>query len=151
MSLERLCRRLNGGRLTSCKSGKDRTSMSVTLEECSLLKQNHNLDDTAFSRTLATLRRQEGLVARCLLVVCAQWSVCGPIYTYSTLSLLIDAPTPVISLSSLSLSFLSFLLFSVSPALFFLSCSLSPFCLSLLSHSFFSPLPSSFQQPWNQA
>ena len=57
MSLERLCRRLNGGRLTSCKSGKDRTSMSVTLEECSLLKQNHNLDDTAFSRTLTTLRR----------------------------------------------------------------------------------------------
>jgi len=57
MTLEQLCRRLNGGRLTSCKSGKDRTSMSVTLEECSLLRTNHHLVSEAFSKTLDTLRR----------------------------------------------------------------------------------------------
>ncbi len=57
LTVEQLCRRMRGGRLTSCKSGKDRTSMSVTLEECGLLRANHHLHRDTFMRTLSTLRR----------------------------------------------------------------------------------------------
>ena len=57
ITVEQLVHWLKGGRLTSCKSGKDRTSMSVTLEECSLLRTMHHLDNSAFNKTLSTLRR----------------------------------------------------------------------------------------------
>ena len=57
ITVEQLVHWLRGGRLTSCKSGKDRTSMSVTLEECSLLRTMHHLDNKAFNTTLSTLRR----------------------------------------------------------------------------------------------
>ena len=56
LCLEQLCRRLRGSRLTCCKSGKDRTGMSVTLEECSILRTNHHLSSSAYQTTLATLR-----------------------------------------------------------------------------------------------
>ena len=54
--LDQLCRRLKGGRLTCCKSGKDRTSMAVTLEECTYLRCKHHLTNSAFNTTLSTLR-----------------------------------------------------------------------------------------------
>lgn len=52
-----LCRELRAGRLTSCKSAKDRTGMAVTLEEASILSQHHRLDPDSLIAVLNALRR----------------------------------------------------------------------------------------------
>ncbi|GMF09390.1 unnamed protein product [Phytophthora lilii] len=51
-----LCRLLGAGRVTSCKSAKDRTSMSVTLEQVRLLSENHGLPEEFAVRTVSTMR-----------------------------------------------------------------------------------------------
>lgn len=51
-----LCRKMNASRITSCKSGKDRTSMSCTLEQCRILSLNHNLREDTFYPTLDAMR-----------------------------------------------------------------------------------------------
>ena len=47
----------NGLRLTSCKSAKDRSSMSVTLEEVRTLEREHCMKEEVFSRVLNSVRR----------------------------------------------------------------------------------------------
>ncbi|CAI5722589.1 hypothetical protein KXD40_004431 [Peronospora effusa] len=51
-----LCRLLGAGRVTSCKSAKDRTGMSVTLEQVQLLSENHGLPEEFAVRTVSTMR-----------------------------------------------------------------------------------------------
>eukprot|EP00644_Phytophthora_capsici_P012190 jgi/Phyca11/119485/e_gw1.38.47.1 len=52
-----IARSVGGGRVTMCKSAKDRTSMSITLEEANLLVRSHGLladDMEAFTNLLRT-------------------------------------------------------------------------------------------------
>ncbi|XP_065904902.1 type II inositol 3,4-bisphosphate 4-phosphatase-like [Dysidea avara] len=64
-SVEALCRVLNAGRLTSCKSAKDRSSMAVTLEETLHLVNNHGVLQSHFDNILMTLRSKGTRLYNC--------------------------------------------------------------------------------------
>lgn len=54
---EDICRGLHGLRLTSCKSAKDRTAMSVTYEQCRVLQKEFHLPTNNVQAVLDTMRR----------------------------------------------------------------------------------------------
>eukprot|EP00795_Rhopilema_esculentum_P000013 gene13-9610_t len=54
----KICQRMNGIRLTTCKSAKDRTAMAVTLEAARILQREHRLPQDLFLKTLNTMRCQ---------------------------------------------------------------------------------------------
>ncbi|CEG44396.1 Inositol-polyphosphate 4-phosphatase [Plasmopara halstedii] len=51
-----LCRELGGGRVTVCKSAKDRTAMSVTLEQVRILQRHHDLPAHRVPATVSVMR-----------------------------------------------------------------------------------------------
>ena len=55
---QQVSRTMNGGRMTCCKSGKDRTSMSVTLECATLLSKEAEIAGINPIHLLSVLRRR---------------------------------------------------------------------------------------------
>jgi len=55
---ENITRRINGIRFTCCKSGKDRTGMSCTLEQVQILSREYDLAEHEYQRALDTMRSE---------------------------------------------------------------------------------------------
>lgn len=52
-----ICRKMRGLRFTSCKSAKDRTGMSITLEQVNILAAEYHLAEDEIGKALDCMRR----------------------------------------------------------------------------------------------
>lgn len=52
------CRKLHGGRCTSCKSAKDRTAMSVTWEQARILKEYYGVSEEKLPDIIKSMRAE---------------------------------------------------------------------------------------------
>ncbi|XP_068243281.1 inositol polyphosphate-4-phosphatase type I A isoform X3 [Palaemon carinicauda] len=59
------CRAMAGLRFISCKSGKDRTGMSATLEQARILAAEYDLSETEFQRALNCMRSEGTRLENC--------------------------------------------------------------------------------------
>ncbi len=58
---ESCVRALGGVRVTFCKSGKDRTAMSVTLEEAFLIQDTNERNELVATKTMINILRSKGI------------------------------------------------------------------------------------------
>ncbi|XP_065177495.1 inositol polyphosphate-4-phosphatase type I A-like [Sycon ciliatum] len=63
---EEISHRIFAGRLTSCKSAKDRTAMAVTLEQCHILLRDHGLLHSDFQQALDSMRSRGTRLQNCM-------------------------------------------------------------------------------------
>ncbi|XP_044014842.1 inositol polyphosphate-4-phosphatase type I A isoform X2 [Aphidius gifuensis] len=53
-----ICYKMKGLRLTSCKSGKDRTGMAITLEQVNILATEYHLSENEYTKALDCMRSE---------------------------------------------------------------------------------------------
>jgi len=62
---QQICHQLEGIKFTSCKSGKDRTGMSVTLQQVNILSREYDLAESEYQKALDTMRSEGTRIENC--------------------------------------------------------------------------------------